>query len=101
MENGKTAQGRGVKRIHLIISGDVQGVGYRTWAKQIAHQLNLNGWVINRPDGAVEVVAEGTKAKLEEFIRYCRKGPEVAWIQDVAVTWQDGTGEFVSFDIKS
>lgn len=88
-----------MKRVHLIISGDVQGIGYRAWARKQAQDLQLTGWVKNREDDTVELVAEGPKEKLEEMIARCQKGPEVAWVKDVAITWQEATGTFVSFDI--
>lgn len=88
-----------MKRIRLIITGDVQGVGYRSWTVRQARRLQLTGWVTNRPDKSVELVAEGTYAALEKFITLCRKGPEVAWVENVNVTWQEATGEFLSFNV--
>jgi acylphosphatase len=88
-----------MKRIHLIISGDVQGVGYRTWVRGIAKKLRITGWVKNREDGAVEVVAEGLISDLETFVTSCRRGPEVAWVEHVDVTRQEATGEFPGFEV--
>lgn len=88
-----------MKRLHLIISGDVQGVSFRSWARQQAQELELVGWVANREDETVELVVEGPKEKLEEMIARCRSGPEVAWVKEVAVGWEEARGEFVSFDI--
>lgn len=84
-------------RVHLIISGDVQGMGFRAWARSQAQQLGLTGWVKNRDDGSVEIVAEG--AKVEEFIKRCQKGSEVAWVDKVNVEWQQATGEFMRFEV--
>lgn len=88
-----------MKRVHLIISGDVQGVGYRAWVLRYAKGKGLTGWVKNREDGAVEVVAEGSKNALEELISYCEKGPEVAWVERVTSTWGVATGEFGGFNV--
>lgn len=88
-----------MQRVRLTISGDVQGVGYRAWARQVARELGLVGWVKNRDDGTVEVVTEGLKKDLEELIKQCEQGPEVAWVQGVEVTWEEATDEFVGFEV--
>lgn len=86
-----------MKRVHLIISGDVIGVGYRSWVLRLAQGKQITGWVKNREDRAVEIVAEGEN--LEEFIKRCHRGPQVAWVKDVKVKWEKATGEFVSFSV--
>lgn len=85
--------------IRLIISGDVQGVGFRAWAKRQATELELTGWVKNREDEAVEVVAEGPKNVLEELVKRCRRGPDVAWVENIDVQWSDATHEFITFSV--
>ncbi len=87
-------------RAHLIISGDVIGVGFRSWARREAANLGLVGWVTNRPDNTVEIVAEGPKNKLDELVELCQSGPEVSDVEKVDVTWGETTGEFVSFEVK-
>lgn len=88
-----------MKRVHLVISGDVQGVGFRAWVVRQAKELSLTGWVKNREDGAVEVIAEGLKHDLEEFIKCCHDGPELSWVESIDTQWQEATGEFVHFAI--
>lgn len=88
-----------MRRVHLIISGDVQGVGFRAWVRGQAQDLRLVGWVKNRDDGGVEVVAEGPKENLEELMNECHHGPDVAWITKVEVTWEEATNKFISFDV--
>jgi acylphosphatase len=88
-----------MKRVHLIVSGDVQGVGFRAWTKAQARQIGVVGWVKNREDKAVEVMAEGSKHDLEELVKRCNKGPEVSWVEHVEVDWKEGTGEFVGFEV--
>jgi acylphosphatase len=61
--------------IHIRIYGRVQGVGYRAWARRQAEKLNVSGWVRNRIDGSVEMLAEGNKAELDLLLSLCRKGP--------------------------
>ena len=69
--------------VHLLISGRVQGVGFRWFVRVVARQLELKGWVRNREDGAVEVAASGTQEKLDDLRRQVRKGPAAADVSDV------------------
>jgi acylphosphatase len=62
----------------IIISGRVQGVGYRIWMQRKAEALGVSGWVRNRPDGAVEALLAGETAAVEELARLCRRGPRFA-----------------------
>ena len=82
---------------HVTISGHVQGVGYRANAKRVADRLGLVGWVMNLPDGSVELVAEGTPWHVEEFIEWCRVGPYGAIIEDVNIEKAPAKGELVGF----
>ena len=73
------------KALRVHIEGRVQGVGYRYWVVEQASALHLDGWVRNRRDGRVEVVASGHQAALDEFLRRCREGPELARVVRLAV----------------
>jgi acylphosphatase len=84
-------------RVHLRIYGQVQGVFFRASTEAEARRLGLTGWVRNRPDGSVEVVAEGPKAKLEELLAWCRHGPPRAQVDRVEVEWGEAGGEFSGF----
>ncbi len=86
-------------RVHLLISGRVQGVAYRAHTEAKANSLGLTGWVRNLPAGQVEVVAEGPEEKLEELIAWCRVGPPAARVKDVDVNRAPATGEFSAFDV--
>ena len=88
-----------MQRVHIIISGDVQGVGYRAWALRQARDFRLTGWVKNREDDAVEIVAEGPGGDLGEFVKACQHGPEVAWVKHTDVTWETATREFAGFEV--
>lgn len=88
------------KRVHLVISGYVQGVWFRASAQEEARRCGVFGWVRNRGDGSVEAVAEGEEADLAEFIRWCHQGPEGAQVENVDVTWGSPTGEFPDFQIR-
>ncbi len=83
----------------MTITGDVTGVGFRAWARRHAHQLGIAGWIRNVADGEVEAVAQGDRPVLERFVSLCQKGPDVAWVQQVDVSWQTVKEEHVEFEI--
>lgn len=72
--------------VHLWITGKVQGVFYRATAAEMAEKLQLNGWVKNAEDGAVEATVSGPDEAVEKFIAWCRKGPKRAQVTDVVVS---------------
>ena len=69
---------RGLRTVHVMISGRVQGVGFRAWVADNAADLGLDGWVRNRRDGRVEAVFGGSEAAVSEMLRRCRAGPRSA-----------------------
>ena len=87
------------QRINLIVTGKVQGVFYRASTLEMAQRLSLMGWVRNLPEGAVEIVAEGSAHALEELMRWCRHGPPEAKVDDVAARWDQATLEFRTFRV--
>ena len=87
-------------RVHAIIRGRVQRVFFRASTEEQACRLGLSGWVRNRPDGAVELVAEGSRPALEALLAWCGHGPQRAVVQDLEVNWQDHQGEFTVFSVK-
>lgn len=89
------------KRLEAIVTGYVQGVSYRYFARKKARQLVLTGWVANHPDGSVRVVAEGSQKKLGEFSNFLLKGPPDARVDHVQADWLDATGEFSEFSIRN
>ena len=86
-------------RVHLLIQGEVQGVCYRATTREEAERLGLKGWVRNLDSGDVEAEVEGPEEIVEEFIRWCRKGPPAASVSDVKVTGLDYRGELRGFGI--
>jgi len=86
-------------RAHLIIEGRVQGVFFRDSTRREAIELGLKGWVKNRFDGSVEVVAEGPREKVETLIAWCHHGPPIARVTRVHEIKEDYTGEFDSFRV--
>jgi acylphosphatase len=89
-----------VTRFRAIVSGRVQGVGYRASAAHEARQLGLDGWVRNRPDGTVEVDAQGDKTTLEAFLVYLRRGPAGARVKMVDVDWLAVAPDLGPFEIR-
>ncbi|HSJ43254.1 MAG TPA: acylphosphatase [Euzebyales bacterium] len=74
-----------VIRVHLWVSGRVQGVFFRATTSDEARSRGLTGWVRNAPDGRVEAEVQGSRAAVEELIEECRTGPAMAAVSDVVV----------------
>jgi acylphosphatase len=89
----------GVRRLTARVTGQVQGVGFRQFTRQEARRLGLRGTVRNRPDGSVEVVAEGVEAQLRELLVRLRRGPAAASVAEVEAGWAAASGEYRSFEI--
>ena len=89
-----------MKRLHLVITGDVQGVCFRFYSKKEAIRLGVVGWIVNKGDGSVEVVAEGGKKQLDDLLKFCRHGPRWAHVVDVKEEWLEGSGEFSGFVVR-
>jgi len=88
-------------RLHAMIEGHVQGVGFRMFVSTTAHELGLTGWVRNRWNGDVEVLAEGERAVLESFLSALYKGPRSAYVMKIIPEWLQATGDFNSFYVRS
>lgn len=86
-------------RAHVIISGDVQGIGFRFHTRIKARNLGLKGWVRNLDSGEVEAVFEGEEDKIKEMIEWCKKGSDFALVKGVRVNLEDYTGEFEGFEM--
>ncbi len=90
-----------MKRKHITLSGKVQMVGFRFYAVQNAMRLGINGFVRNRRDGGVEVVAEGEDEQMEEFVDVLKKGPPASRVEDVSVEDYPSAGEsFSDFEVR-
>ncbi|AKH16217.1 acylphosphatase [Deinococcus grandis] len=79
-------------RLTALITGTVQGVGYRRYVQRYARDLNLAGYAENLSDGRVEVVAEGHKDDLARLLHWLRRGPPHARVQDVQTQQSEATG---------
>ena len=96
MDKGDT-----LARARVLISGLVQGVYFRAYARDIAQKHRLSGWVRNRIDSSVEAVVEGEEAAVQVFITWCHGGPPAARVTDVQVTWEPYKGDSRGFRILS
>jgi acylphosphatase len=87
-------------RVRLIIEGRVQGVWFRDSTRREAIGLGVSGWVKNRADGTVEVLAEGPEDKVKGLVAWCHRGPRAARVSRVHENLEEWKGEFDSFDIE-
>lgn len=84
---------------HIVISGEVQGVGFRWSTQAEARRLGLSGWVRNLSNGTVEVLAEGTRKTVDALVEWCKTGPSLGRVTAVDVNWKETPKEFNDFDI--
>ena len=89
-----------MKRIHVWVSGVVQGVGFRYFTLRQARELALSGWVKNSLDGKVEIVAEGEKWKLDDLIDNVKIGPSSSSVSGVEVEEEEFKNEFDGFEVR-
>ncbi len=87
-------------RLHLIITGRVHGVFFRASAQELADELGLTGWVSNRADGTVELVAEGSQKSLDRMRSWAHHGPPSAHVEGVREIDEPATGEFTNFQLR-
>ena len=90
----------GEKRLFVKVYGSVQGVSFRYYAKKKAEGIGIKGYVMNCPDGTVEIEAEGNEELLRGFLEWCRQGPSSARVDDVKFQWKVPINEFAGFSIK-
>ncbi len=81
-----------IETVRLRITGRVQGVGYRLWAKRTAERLGLRGWVRNWSDGSVEALITGAPEGVAAMVESSRRGPPGAQVVDVTVTPDEDDG---------
>jgi acylphosphatase len=87
-------------RIHIFVTGRVQGVGFRAYVQHIANDLNLVGWVRNRGYYQVESIAEGDSPILNKFLEILRVGPRGARVEETHFEWENPSGEFTTFEVR-
>ncbi|HSN98371.1 MAG TPA: acylphosphatase [Candidatus Nanopelagicales bacterium] len=89
----------GLKQVQLFVRGRVQGVYFRASTQREARRLGITGWVKNRPDGSVEILAEAEEDQLKELIAWANRGPSAARVERVDVRWRSFTGDYFDFRI--
>ena len=87
-------------RVHIWVSGRVQGVGFRAFVLQSGPLFGLSGWVHNLGYDQVETVAEGPREVLERFIEAVKTGPRASRVDEARVEWETPTGEFDGFQVR-
>ena len=90
----------GMKRLRARVYGRVQGVSFRYFVFENAQQLDVFGWVRNRRDGSVEILAEGKQVTLENLVKVVWQGPRSSDVKVVETEWETPTGEFRRFRIR-
>ena len=93
-------QNSNLKRAHVRVSGQVQGVFFRDATRQKAEELGLAGWVRNVPEGQVEALFEGPSEKVEEMVRWCEEGPQRASVENVDTDFENAEGDLEGFEVR-
>ena len=89
-----------LKRIHIFVTGRVQGVFFRQSTRVMAIKNNVNGWVRNLDDGRVEIVAEGETQNIDNLKNWCKTGPANSRVDEFEFSEEDFTNEFENFQVK-
>ncbi len=89
-----------LKRIHIFVTGRVQGVFFRQSTRVMAIKNNVNGWVRNLGDGRVEIVAEGQESNINALAEWCKTGPANSRIDEFELIDENSTGEFKIFEVR-
>ena len=88
------------KRIHIFVTGRVQGVFFRQSTRVMALKNNVNGWVRNLDDGRVEIVAEGEKQNIDNLTTWCKTGPANSRVDEFELSEENYTNEFENFEVR-
>jgi acylphosphatase len=88
------------KAVAAVVSGRVQGVGFRWATRRAAQALGVSGWVANAPDGTVHAFAQGDEESVDEFVTFLRHGPPGATVTDVEVSEKPTRPGVLGFDIR-
>jgi acylphosphatase len=89
-----------LQRVHIVVKGRVQGVGFRAHVQYSARQIGVTGWVRNVGYDKVEAVGEGVRAKLDRFVEAVKTGPVASQVDEAEVDWQNATGEWSDFQMR-
>lgn len=89
-----------LNQLHILVSGNVQGVGYRYYAQMKAMQLGITGWAKNHDDGTVEIIASGPDVDLDQFVSDLRQGNPFSEVIDIQINQLEEKNVYHSFTIK-
>ncbi len=89
-----------ITRVHIRVSGRVQGVGFRAHVEYYGLQIGVTGWVRNVGRDGVETIAEGSRVQIEKFIAMVKQGPRASRVDEARVEYEPVTGEFDGFGVK-
>jgi len=89
-----------MKHYHIIVHGRVQGVGFRYFTQILASEHQISGWVRNKEDGTVEIVAEGEEENLKSFVEEMKKGSPFSRVEHIQLTEKEQMEGFQSFNIR-
>jgi acylphosphatase len=87
-------------RLHAFVRGKVQAVRFRVFTLDASSKYQLTGWVRNRFDRSVELIAEGEREDLEKFLELLKTGPSLSNVENIEREWLDATGEYKKFRIR-
>jgi acylphosphatase len=87
-------------QVRIVVTGRVQGVFFRGATAEEARGLGLCGWVRNRPDGTVEIRAQGARRKLDLLLAWAHQGPPAAKVRGVEVEWSEEVENWHGFEVR-
>ena len=87
-------------RAHILVSGRVQGVFYRSETRYEARKHHVNGWIRNLPDDRVEAVFEGEEEDVKQLVEFCKRGPPSARVASIEVSWEAYSDVFTGFEMR-
>jgi len=88
------------QRLHVIVDGIVQGVGFRFFVFNHGRRMQLSGWVRNKINGTVEILAEGHRQDLEKFLDFISQGPSHAQVEKTEVSWLEAQSDLPPFTVR-
>ncbi|PTX59981.1 acylphosphatase [Melghirimyces profundicolus] len=89
-----------MQRRHIMVHGRVQGVGFRHYTRKAALSIGVKGWVRNRPDGTVEIDAQGPASKMERFVEAVRKGSPASQVKRLETKEKKPTDRYRTFEVR-
>ncbi len=89
-----------MRKVKILVSGRVQGVYFRMFTQNKAKQFGIKGHARNLPDGRVEIIAEADQSSIENFIKWCHKGPVTARVDHIEITELEADEVLTSFEIR-